>query len=709
MKARKAREKTAGHGTSSRLLALLKPEGSRLMLVGVLGVLSVGLVVAGPVLLGNATNLVFDGAVSKLLPAGETKAAVIAGLRAQGHESLVKMFAAMDITPGTGIDFTRLGQILGLAALAYALSVFFGWAQGYVMAGIAQRVVYRLRQSVEEKLASLPLRYFDSHPHGDTLSRVTNDIDNITTSLNEALSPLLTSVLTVLGTLGLMFWISPLLAALSLVTIPLTIAATAGIASRAKAQFIAQWAETGQLNGLVEETHTGHALVQAFGQRQAMIEEFGRQNDELSTSSFRAQFLSGVILPAVQFVGNLNYVVVAALGGYQVATGVISLGAVQAIIQYTRRFAIPVAQMAGQMNVLQSGLASAERVFGFLDAPEEPAVPGRDALPAGAAPAPLRVELRNVSFRYEPERPLIEDFTLEAAPGQTVAIVGPTGAGKTTVVNLLMRFYEIDGGQILLDGRDYQDLSRDEVRSCFGMVLQDTWLFGGPIRDNIAYGRVGASEAEIVAASKAAHADDFIRTLPEGYATVLDGEASSISSGQRQLLTIARAFLANPGILILDEATSNVDSRTEAMIQDAMTRLRSGRTSFVIAHRLSTIRAADVIVVMEEGRVAEQGSHEELLVRGGLYRSLHDSQFSVAAAKLTTCNTLTTREREILGLVEQALSNGEIASLLSLKEATVKRYLRNISVKLAVVSRVDALTKQRNYGVQLRRRSTRTP
>jgi ABC-type multidrug transport system fused ATPase/permease subunit len=614
-----------------RLISLLRPERLRLVLVTLLGTVSVSFLCAGPFILGNATNIVFDGVISKSLPAGTTKAQVIAGLRAHGHAHLASLFSGMNITPGTGVDFTRLGQVLGLAAAAYALSAVVGWAQGYIMAGISQRVAYRLRQAVEVKLASLPLRYFDSHPHGDTLSRVTNDVDNITTTFNEVLSPLLTAVLTVAGTLGLMLWISPVLAAVALVTIPLTTLLVALIARRTKTHFIAQWARTGRLNGLVEETHTGHDLVLAFGQREAVIEEFGRRNDELRESSFRAQFLSGVILPATQFVGNLNFVVVAAFGGFQVASGAISLGAVQAFIQYSRGFISPIVQIAGQMNLLQSGLASADRVFGFLDALEEPAVPGSDSGQAQAVPAAQRVQLQHVSFRYDPDRPLIEDLSLEAAPGQTVAIVGPTGAGKTTLVNLLMRFYEIDSGRILLDGTDYRDLTRDQVRSCFGMVLQDTWLFGGTIRDNIAYGRQGATDEEVVAAARAAHVDDFIRSLPDGYATVLDGQGSTISSGQRQLLTIARAFLASPGILILDEATSNVDTRTEAMIQDALARLRSGRTSFVIAHRLSTIRSADMIVVMDGGRVVEQGSHEELLIREGLYRDLYESQSSGAA------------------------------------------------------------------------------
>jgi ABC-type multidrug transport system fused ATPase/permease subunit len=640
------RRKPAGNpargeaGTVSRFAALLRQERVRLTAVGLLAVISVGFSLVGPLLLGDATNIILDGIVSKHFPASVTAAQAVTELRAHGQGHLAAMVSAMGITPGTGVDLPRLGTVLGLGALVSGLSALFGWVQGYVMAGVAQRAVYLLRQRVEEKLARLPLGYFDSHPHGDTISRVTNDIDNLTTAVNEALSPLLTTLLTVLGVLGLMFWLSPLLAAVSLVTIPLVALAISVITGRARSHFDAQWTSTGKLSGLVEETHTGHALLLAFGQEQPAVEEFGRQNDQLCESSFRAQFVSGIMVPAVQFVGNLNYVAVVALGGFQVATGAISFGAVQAFIQYTRQFAIPLAQLAGQLNILQSGLASAQRVFDFLDAPEEapdagpgaagaaelvPATPGPAAGPTATV---RRVELRRVSFRYNPGKPLIEDFTLDVAPGQTVAIVGPTGAGKTTLVNLLMRFYEIDGGQILLDGVDYRELSRDQVRRCFSMVLQDAWLFGGTIRDNIAYGKAGASEEEIRAAASAAHVDDFVATLPGGYDTVLDGDASGISAGQKQLLTIARAFLADPGILILDEATSNVDTRTEVMIQDAMARLRSGRTSFVIAHRLSTIRNAHTIIVMDSGRIAEQGSHEELLNHGGLYHYLYHSQFT---------------------------------------------------------------------------------
>jgi ATP-binding cassette subfamily B protein len=555
----------------------------------------------------------------------------VALLRAHHQDLLAHIISAMNVVPGAGVDFTRLGQVLGVAALMYVLSSLFGWAMGYVMAGIAVRTVYRLRQTVTEKLGRLSLGYFDRNPHGDILSRATNDMGNIFTALQEGLTPLLTSALTMVGLIGMMFWISPVLAPISLVTILLSVPVTRLITRRSKREFMAQWTQTGRLNGLVEETHTGHSLVQAFGQRENLIEEFGRRNGQLYKASFRAQFLSGTILPAILFIGNLNFVIIAVPSGYQVATGVITLGAAQALVLYSRRFTVPVAQMAGQMNIIQSGLVSAERVFEFLDVPEDAAEPVFGAAWAELTLAASRVELADVCFRYDPGTPLIEDFTLKVEPGQTVAIVGPTGAGKTTIVNLLMRFYEIGSGRIMLDGVDYRCLSRDQVRRKFGMVLQDTWLFGGTIRDNIAYGKEGASDDEIVAAARAAHVDDFVRTLSDGYATVLDGDGSGISAGQKQLLTIARAFLADPGILILDEATSNIDTRTEVLIQDAMTRLRSGRTSFVIAHRLSTIRNADVIVVMDGGRIVEQGTHNRLLRRHGFYCDLYNSQFSRAA------------------------------------------------------------------------------
>jgi len=622
--------------TVRKLLARLRPERLKLVTAVGLGVISVGFMVTGPKILGNATNILFDGIVGKRLPAGMTQAQAEALLRAHGQGQLADMLSGMTVTPGAGVDMTQFGRVLGLAALVYLLGAAFTWGQGYIMAGITQRAMYGLRREVEEKLARLPLRYFDSHSHGDILSRVTNDIDNLTTTLQQGFSQLLTSVLTIIGVMGMMFWISPLLAAVSLVTIPLAVGVTFVIARRSQTQFTHQWDRTGTLNGLVEETHTGHALVQVYGRRQPVIEEFGRQNKRLYDASFRAQFLSGVIQPSVQFLGNLNYVLIAVLGGWRVASGAISLGDVQAFIQYSRQFTMPITQIAAQMNMLQSGLASAERVFEFLAAEEEAADAGTAAAavaPVARAPVAGRVQLEHVSFRYDPGTPLIEDFSLTAEPGQTVAIVGPTGAGKTTVVNLLMRFYEIDAGRILLDGTDYRALTRDQVRGCFGMVLQDTWLFAGPIRDNIAYGKEGATDEEIVAAGRAAYADHFVRTLPHGYRTRLDEDASNISAGQRQLLTIARAFLANPGILILDEATSNVDTRTEVLIQEAMARLRRGRTSFVIAHRLSTIRNADTIVVMDGGRIVEQGSHHDLLRRHGFYYALYNSQFTDAMAE----------------------------------------------------------------------------
>jgi ATP-binding cassette subfamily B protein len=614
-----------------RLIVMLRPELLPLTVGAVFGIASVGLLVAAPWILGDATNILFSGIISKRIPAGVTKAQAVAALRAHHQDQLAHLISAMSITPGAGVDFTRLGQVLGVVALMFLLSSVFGWALNYMMAGIAVRVAYRLRQMVDEKVGRLSLGYFDSHSHGDILSLGLNDVSNIFAALQDGIGPFLTSVLSLVGLLGVMFWISPVLAPISLATILFSAPVMSLIAGRSKREFAAQWAQTGQLNGQVEETHTGHALVLAFGQRQKMIEEFGRRNHRLYKVSFRAQFLSGTILPTVLFIGNLTFVITAVPAGYLVATGAITLGAAQALVMYARRFTVPVAQIAGQMNLLQSGLASAERVFEFLDVPEEAEAityAPVNGSANGRTSAASRVELDHVCFRYDPGTPLIEDFTLKVDPGQTVAIVGHTGAGKTTIVNLLMRFYEIDSGQILLDGVDYRHLSRDQVRRKFGMVLQDTWLFAGTIRDNIAYGREGASDDDIVAAARAAYVDDFVRTLPDGYATVLEGDESSISAGQKQLLTIARAFLADPGILILDEATSSVDTRTEVLIQDAMARLRSGRTSFVIAHRLSTIRNADVIVVMDDGRIVEQDTHDQLLDRRGFYYDLYNSQFS---------------------------------------------------------------------------------
>jgi len=610
--------------TLRRLLARLRPERTRIIISAILALGSVAGTVIGPKIIGNATNVIFDGVIGKSLPAGITKAQAVAGLRAQGHGQIADLVSGANVVPGKGIDFTQLGEILALAALVYLLASGLTWLLSYIMAGVAQRTVYGLRRDADAKLARLPLKYFDSHAHGDMLSRVTNDIDNITTTLQQGMSQFITSTLTIVGVLAVMVWISPLLAAVALVTVPLSIVVTLMVARRSQKHFAAQWARTGTLNGQVEQVHTGHALVQVFGRRKKAIEEFTEQNEGLYEASFRAQFLSGIIMPAMAFLGNVNYVVIAAVGGYRVATGAITLGDVQAFIQYSRQFTMPITQLAGQLNLLQSGLASAERVFEFLDAEEEVPDQARAELPDPQGD----VALEHVSFRYEPEKPLISDFNLEVRPGQTIAIVGPTGAGKTTIVNLLMRFYDIDEGRICLDGINTRDLRRDDVRRVFGMVLQDTWLFTGTIRDNIGYGKVGATNEEIVAAAQAAYVDPFVRTLPEGYDTVLTDDASNISAGQKQLLTIARAFLADPTVLILDEATSSVDTRTEVLIQHAMARLRQGRTGFVIAHRLSTIRNADSIVVMDQGRIVEQGSHAELLRRGGFYSTLYNSQFS---------------------------------------------------------------------------------
>ena len=617
---------------ASKLIRRLGPEIPLLIASVIFTGISVTLNVIGPKILGNATNVIFGGLIGKSLPAGLTQAQAVAYLRSHGQGMLASVVAgATDVNPGHGIDFTRLGMVLGLAALVYLGAAFFQWCQSYIMAGVAQRTVYRLRRDVEAKLARLPLKYFDQNPHGDIMSRLTNDIDNITTTLQQGMSQLLNSLLTILGVLVLMITISPLLSLVALITVPVAFAITFVIARRAQRLYRVQWNATGHLNGHVEEMHTGHTLVQMFGHRQAAQDEFETLNQRMYESSWRAQFLSGMIQPMMQVVSNFNYVAIAIIGGYRVATGTISLGDVQAFIQYSRQFTMPITQVAAQLNLLQSGLASAERVFEFLEAGEE--IP--DAAEPKVLPLPAQgdVDLEQVAFSYDPKTPLIEDFTLHAAPGQTVAIVGPTGAGKTTVVNLLMRFYEIQGGHIFVDGVDAALATRDDLRRRFGMVLQDTWLFGGTIRENIAYGREGATEEEIVAAARAAHVDHFVRQLPDGYDTVLDDEASNLSSGQRQLMTIARAFLADPPVLILDEATSNVDTRTEALIQEAMARLRQGRTSFVIAHRLSTIRNADTIVVMDHGHIVEQGNHEDLLARRGFYYNLYQSQFTEPVAE----------------------------------------------------------------------------
>ncbi len=579
---------------------------------------------AAPKILARAINLIFEGVVSKQLPAGATKQQVLAGLLAKGEHQLASLLSGMQLNPGHGVDFRAVGNVLLLVAVIYVLGSLFAWLQGYLMAGVVQRVVYRLRREVDVKLSRLPLKYFDDHARGDTLSRVTNDIDNIQQTLQQTLTQIITSILTLVGVLAMMFWISPLLAVISVVTVPVSVVVAMLIARRSQKQFALQWQRTGSLSGHVEEMYSGHNIVKIFGRQNEAIATFDDENEALYQASFKAQFISGIIMPAMMFIGNLNYVAICVLGGLRVASGTLSLGDVQAFIQYSRQFTQPITQTASVANVLQSAVASAERVFDLLDEEEESS---DVAEPVVLKHARGQISLKDVSFRYLPDTPLIDDLDLEVLPGQTVAIVGPTGAGKTTLVNLLMRFYEIDKGSIAIDGVDTRNMTRTDLRRLFGMVLQDAWLFGGTIRENIAYGKEDATWEEILRASEAAHVDHFVRTLSAGYDTRLDDDSANVSQGERQLLTIARAFLADPQILILDEATSSVDTRTEVLIQKAMSRLLRNRTSFVIAHRLSTIRDADVILVMNEGHILEQGTHEELLARRGFYYDLYNSQF----------------------------------------------------------------------------------
>jgi len=588
--------------TLFRLLGYLQPHRWNLIVVFVFAIISTVFSIVSPKILGQATTKIFEG-------------------------MLAKFTAARLHRPIPGMDFAYIERIVFILIGLYLISSLFSYLQQYVMAGVAQKTVYDIRRDAHAKLARLPLQYFDARTHGEILSRVTNDVDNISTTLQQSLTQLITSIVTIVGVVVMMLTISLLLTVVTVVTLPLYVVVTTMVAKRSQVHFVNQQRELGRLNGHVEEMYTGHAIVKAFGHEAESIFTFDEINTRLYDAGWKAQFVSGVIMPMMNFISNLGYVLVSVVGGVLVTQGQIQIGDVQAFLSYSRQFTMPIVQTANIANVIQSTIASAERVFELLDEPEE--IP--DGPSAGVLTDPHGdVRFDDVGFRYKEDTPLIEDMNIDVKQGQTIAIVGPTGAGKTTLVNLLMRFYEVNSGRILVDGVDIRELRRGPLRSLFGMVLQDTWLFNGTIRDNIAYGREGATETEIIQAAKAAHADHFIRTLPQGYETMLNEEASNISQGQKQLLTIARAILADPAVLILDEATSSVDSRTEVLIQHAMTALMTGRTSFVIAHRLSTIRDAELILVMNQGSIIEQGTHLELLARGGFYADLYNSQFAGA-------------------------------------------------------------------------------
>lgn len=587
-----------------------------------LSIAGIALSVIGPRILGHATDLLFNGVIGRRLPAGITKEQAIAQARGRGESTFADLLSGMNVVPGVGVDFTAVARTLALALALYLTAALILWAQARLLNVVVQRTITRLRADVEAKVHRLPLSYFDSRQRGELLSRVTNDVDNIQSSVSMTISQLITSALTIVAVLAMMLTISPLLTLIAVLTVPLSLWVTRVIARRSQRMFVDQWTQTGKLNAHIEETYSGFTVVRTFGHREAAQRTFGKLNEKVYGASFGAQLLSGLVSPAMGFIGNIGYVAVAVLGGYQVANGQITLGGIQAFIQYVRQFNAPITSVAGMYNSLQSGVASAERVFEFLDEAESTPDPRPDNAPPACPTNCGRVEFQNISFAYQPGTLVIDDLSLVVEPGRTVAIVGPTGAGKTTLVNLLMRFYELDGGRILLDGTDITAVSRQTLRSQLGMVLQDTWLFSGTIAENIAYGRPDATEAEVVAAARAAHADGFVRTLPNGYDTPVSDDGGSLSAGERQLITIARAFLAAPRILILDEATSSVDTRTELLIQRAMAELRRGKTSFVIAHRLSTIRDADTIVVMQSGRIVEVGSHAELLQTRGTYYAM---------------------------------------------------------------------------------------
>ncbi|TMC22899.1 MAG: ABC transporter ATP-binding protein [Chloroflexi bacterium] len=582
--------------TFQRLLGYFLVQKYQLFIVIATSILSTVFYIIGPKILGLATSKLFEGLLLKFKR-----------------------------VPGATIDFVFISHILLLLAGLYVIGAVFGYLQQYIMASVAQKTVYTLRQQVEAKLSRLPLRFFDARTHGEILSRAVNDMDNISTTLQQSLTQLITSAVMVLGVIVMMITISPLLSLVVVLTLPLSVFVTTVIAKRSQIYFAQQQRFLGELNGHVEEMYTGHKIVKAFGYEEQAIENFHRLNDKYYNAGWKAQFISGIIMPLIMSIGNIGYAFVSVVGGIMVIQRAIQIGDVQAFIQYARQFTMPITQLANMANIIQSTIASAERIFELLDEEEEIL----DTADAKVITAPKGiVQFEHVKFGYKEDTMLIEDMNIDVQAGQTIAIVGPTGAGKTTLVNLLMRFYELNGGRITIDGVDIKELRRGDLRRLFGMVLQDTWLFNGTIRDNIAYGREGATEDEIIQAARAAHADHFIRTLPESYDTVLNQEATNLSQGQKQLLTIARAILADPAILILDEATSSVDTRTEVSIQKAMTALMKGRTSFVIAHRLSTIRDADLILVMHHGSIIEKGTHKELLAQGDFYADLYNSQFT---------------------------------------------------------------------------------
>ncbi|MDF2582624.1 MAG: transporter ATP-binding protein [Mycobacterium sp.] len=605
-------------GSAVRLLKRLAPQRSLTALVIALAVGGIAIGVIGPRILGHATDLLFNGVIGRELPAGLSKDQAIEAARARGDGTFADLLSGMNVVPGRGVDFTAVAHTLMLALSLYLVAALLVWLQARILNVVVQRTMAAMRTEIEHKVHRLPLSYVDGRQRGELLSRVTNDVDNVQSSLAMTISQLLTSLITVVAVLAMMLTISPLLALITVLTVPLSLLATRTIARRSQKLFVAQWTNTGRLNAHIEETYSGFTVVKTYGHRAAAAERFTELNGEVYRASLGAQFLSGLVSPATTFIGNLSYVAVAVVGGIQVATGQITLGSIQAFIQYVRQFNQPLTQVASMYNSLQSGIASAERIFDLLDAPEESAEPTAAAPASGAG----RVEFEHVCFGYRPDTPVIEDLSLIAEPGSTVAIVGPTGAGKTTLVNLLMRFYDIDTGRITIDGVDIASLPRQVLRARIGMVLQDTWLFGGTIYDNIAYGRPGATVDEVHEAARTAHVERFVQTLPDGYDTRVGDDGGAISAGEKQLITIARAVLARPALLILDEATSSVDTRTELLIQQAMAELRRDRTSFIIAHRLSTIRDADQILVMEAGRIVERGTHAELLERHGEYWSM---------------------------------------------------------------------------------------